>query len=295
MTRCDKITIALTFAPALLAPAVLTLLPERIPTHWNLAGQADGWGGPLGLLLVFQGIMALLLGCHFIQLRMLRDRPDYAAVGRVLMAGIMGFLVLTMGFAFGLAWYASKSGAPAPWVVNGFFLGATLLLLFAFYHYAPRLFPGQPGNAAVTRRILLAVLLLFALFAAFALLAACGVKLRTDRVVLSCVGWLFVVIGNLMPKLKTNPWAGIRVKWTMEDPEIWYRTHRAAGRLWIAGGLALAVAPFFLSGGILQAAFFADLAVLTLVPILHAWRLARRKRSVSRAGRQDGPDTPRSV
>lgn len=295
MTRCDKIAIALAFAPALLAPAVLTLLPERIPTHWNLAGQADGWGSPLGLLLFFQGMTALFLGGYFVQLRMLRRQPHYAAIARMLTAGTMGFLVLTMLFAFGAAWYASKSGAPAPWMVSGFFLGVNLLLLFALYHYAPRMFPGQPGNAAVTRQILFATLLLFALLTAFALAAACGAKIRPDRIVLSGIGWLFAVIGNLMPKLKTNPWAGIRVKWTMEDPEIWYRTHRAAGRLWIAGGLALAVAPFLFPRGVTRAVLFADIAVLTLVPVLHAWRLARRKRKISREERQDGPDTSRSA
>ena len=54
MTRCDKTAIVLALIPALLAPFALMLLPERIPTHWNLAGQADGWGSPLGLLLLFQ-------------------------------------------------------------------------------------------------------------------------------------------------------------------------------------------------------------------------------------------------
>ena len=35
-----------------------------------------------------------------------------------------------------------------------------------------------------------------------------------------CLGFIFVIIGIAMPKLKTNRWIGIRIKWTMEDPDI---------------------------------------------------------------------------
>ncbi len=273
---------------------VVTLLPERIPTHWNLAGQADGWSSPAGFLLYFQGILLFLLLCHFIQLRFLRKQPDYAAIGKRLIAAIMGFLILTMLFAFGLGWYASEFGPPAPMAVSGFFLGSSLLCLFLLYRYTPRMFPGQPENAAITRQILLASLLFFTLLGGFAVAAAAGMQIRADRVVLSGIGWLFAVLGNLMPKLKTNPWSGIRVKWTLEDPEIWYKTHRLGGRLWIADGLVLAVAPFLCPPAVVRMLLLPVIAVLTLIPIFYAWRLARRKRRLTGAP-QDGRDSSRSA
>lgn len=294
MTRCDKTAIALALTPALLAPFALTLLPERIPTHWNLAGQADGWGSPLGFLLFFQvgmGIMLILYACQF---RFLRKQPDFARIGKLLMTGIMGFFTLLMLFAFGLSRYASQFGPPPPWVVGAVFPGTNLLLLLLLYHYTPRMFPGQPENAAITRKILFSALLFFALLAALAAATVSGARHNADRIVLCGIGWLFAVIGNLMPKLKTNPWAGIRVKWTMEDPEIWYKTHRLGGRVWVAGGVLLAVAPLLLPPGITKIVFLADLAVLVLIPTLYAWHLARRKRQLNRAG-QGGPDTPRSA
>jgi len=294
MTRCDKTAIVLALTPALLAPFALTLLPERIPTHWNLAGQADGWGSPLGLLLLFQIMMGFMLILNAFQSRFLRKQPDFARIGKLLMAGIMGFFTFLMLFAFGLSWYGAQFGPPPSWMVSAVFLGTNLILLFLLYHYTPRMFPGQPENAAITQKILFSALLFFALIAALAAATVSGARLNSDRIVLCGIGWLFVVIGNLMPKLKTNPWAGIRVKWTMEDPEIWYRTHRLGGRVWVAGGLALAVAPLLLPPGITKIVFLADLAVLVLAPTLYAWHLARRKRRLNRAG-QGGPDTSRSA
>ncbi|MPN13334.1 hypothetical protein SDC9_160655 [bioreactor metagenome] len=238
--------------------------------------------------------MLFFLLCHAVQLRMLRKKPEFAAIGRRLMTAIMGFLALIMLLTFGLAWYSSEFGQPDPWLTSILFFGTNLSALVLFYFYAPRLFPGQPENAAITRQILLAMLLFIMLIAAFAAAMIAGAEIRSDRVILSAMGWLFVILGNLMPKLKTNPWAGIRVKWTMEDPEIWYKTHRFSGRLWIAGGLALAVAPFLLSTRDAGTILLPGLVILVPVPILYAWCLARRKRRFTGTPR-DGQDNSRSA
>jgi|GEM_PF-2045961 len=295
MTRCDKTAIVLALTPALLAPFALTLLPERIPTHWNLAGQADGWGSPLGLLIFFQALMGVFLLLGAVQSLILRQKPKFAAIGKRLMAGIMGFQALLMVFAFGLAWYVSQFGAPAPGMASTVILAFTLLFLILLYVLTPKMFPDQPGNAAITRRILLATMLFFVLLAAVAAVTPLREKPYSGPTfMISGLGWLFIVIGNLMPKLKTNPWAGIRVKWTLEDPQIWYKTHRFAGRLWFAGGIPLALAPFIFPLRTVQIMMWVDLAVLCATPIFYAWHLARRKRRLSQAGRGE-PDMSRSA
>ena len=50
------------------------------------------------------------------------------------------------------------------------------------------------------------------------------------------LGFLFLVMGNYMPKFRQNGVIGIRVKWTLENEENWAMTHRFAGKcLMIAG------------------------------------------------------------
>ena len=48
------------------------------------------------------------------------------------------------------------------------------------------------------------------------------------------------------PELKPNRWVGIRIKWTMEDPDIWNQVHRIAGALWIIGGYLVILETVFL-------------------------------------------------
>jgi uncharacterized membrane protein len=46
-----------------------------------------------------------------------------------------------------------------------------------------------------------------------------------------------VVLGNYLPIIKPNYFIGVRTPWTLESEEVWTKTHRFSGRLWVAGGL----------------------------------------------------------
>jgi uncharacterized membrane protein len=53
------------------------------------------------------------------------------------------------------------------------------------------------------------------------------------------VGVLFVVLGNLMGKVRPNWFVGIRTPWTLSSKLSWTRTHRLGGWLFVLMGLAL--------------------------------------------------------
>ena len=64
-------------------------------------------------------------------------------------------------------------------------------------------------------------------------------QLEVGQLIVSMVGLLFLVIGNLMPKLKKNYFIGIRNPWTLSDADIWNRTHRLGGILFFVFGLSV--------------------------------------------------------
>jgi len=102
-----------------------------------------------------------------------------------------------------------------------------------------------------------------------------GDAIRVDFVVRLGIGLLFAALGNRFGKLRQNFFFGIRVPWTIMNEEVWNRTHRMAGRLWVAGGLLLAAAAFLPPRpGI--AAFVVVTVVLVAVPVLHSYVLYRR-------------------
>ena len=66
---------------------------------------------------------------------------------------------------------------------------------------------------------------------------ALGVELDMTLVVLVGVGALFIVIGNYLPKVRSNYLVGIRTPWTLTSDLSWDRTHRVGGRLFVIEGI----------------------------------------------------------
>ncbi len=53
------------------------------------------------------------------------------------------------------------------------------------------------------------------------------------------LSFMFIFIGNYMPKCKQNSTLGIKIKWTLENAENWRATHRFGGRVWFICGFLL--------------------------------------------------------
>ena len=118
----------------------LRLMPDSMSEFVGSMGlsilrNADIFISPLSDLQV-NGFMLIL---NAFQSRFLRRQPDFARIGKLLMAGIMGFFTFLMLFAFGLSWYGAQFGPPPSWMVSAVFLGTNLILLFLLYHYTPRM------------------------------------------------------------------------------------------------------------------------------------------------------------
>jgi uncharacterized membrane protein len=95
-------------------------------------------------------------------------------------------------------------------------------------------------------------------------------------IVYTGVGILFAIIGNYMPNLKPNYFAGIRLPWTLEDPENWRKTHALGGKLWFAGGLLLAILCLFLPARASSIVFFSIMAIIVLIPCAYSFILYRK-------------------
>ena len=102
--------------------------------------------------------------------------------------------------------------------------------------------------------------------------AAMGMEIRVEKIMPVFLGLLFVVIGNYLPKCKQSYTVGIKIPWTLNSEENWFRTHRMAGRLWTVCGLAMMVTAFL--GGFWV--FMVITLVMVLVPVLYSWVLYRR-------------------
>jgi uncharacterized membrane protein len=125
----------------------------------------------------------------------------------------------------------------------------------------------------------LLVVALFGYLQAMLLWSLSGGQFKLDRAMLGGVALLVVLLGNLLGKVRSNFWFGVRTPWTLADERVWYATHRLAAKTMVAGGLA---ALALLLGGL--PVRYAHLAILAGALVPAAWSLVYYKR-LERNGR----------
>lgn len=102
--------------------------------------------------------------------------------------------------------------------------------------------------------------------------ATTGGELSPKAVFVS-IGVLFVVIGNLLGKVTRNFFVGIRTPWTLANEEVWYRTHRLGGKLFVLAGIF--VVAMALAGASVWP-IFVSIAVAGIVPVIYSYVIYRR-------------------
>jgi uncharacterized membrane protein len=84
---------------------------------------------------------------------------------------------------------------------------------------------------------------------------------------------MFMVIGNYFGKTRKNFFLGIRTPWTLASDEVWGRTHRLAGRLFILQGLIMFAGVLF---EIPVAVLLGMVGVIVVVPVVYSYVVYRR-------------------
>ena len=105
--------------------------------------------------------------------------------------------------------------------------------------------------------------------------AAFDSSLPMDRIVMVGVGLMLIVIGNYMGRAKRNWTVGTRFSWTLSDDEVWAKTNRLAGRLFMIAGL-ISVACVFVPAP--WNAIVMLSAVLATLPITYVYSMVLYKR-----------------
>lgn len=153
-------------------------LPDRVPSHWNIRGEVDGYSsrfwGAFGIPLLNAGIYVMMLVLPLIDPR--RDNyQKFAGAYRVFRVVFVVFMT-----------------------------GVYLLVLATVF----------------------------------------GARIPVDRAMMAGISILFLVLGNYMGQIRHNYFVGIKTPWTLANEEVWQKTHRLGGRLWVAAGLTGLIASF---------------------------------------------------
>jgi len=141
----------------------------------------------------------------------------------------------------------------------------------------PFLLSLDPKNKNMSPKLISVVLWILPavsiLCSSMTLCAAFDIAFRIEVIMPLFLGFLFILIGNYLPKTKQSYSLGIRIPWTLESEDNWNKTHRFAGFIWFFGGILMLIFSFFSWRGI---AIFSLLGTMILLPIIYSGILLYR-------------------
>jgi uncharacterized membrane protein len=92
------------------------------------------------------------------------------------------------------------------------------------------------------------------------------------------VGGLLAVIGNYFQALRPNYFIGIRTPWTLQSEQVWKKTHKLGGRVWMGGGILIAILSFLIHGNEASGIVFGTLlGIMVLWPVLYSFTEFRKE------------------
>jgi uncharacterized membrane protein len=199
-------------------------------------------------------------------------------------------LIACIGLASAAVWPMTPERIPVHWNLQGevdryggkveglLLLPLVALGIYLLLTFLPRIDPGRANYERFRSAYLairFAILALLAVLHATFLLSALGYRLDVARIVFFAIGTLFLVLGNLMGKIRPNWFVGVRTPWTLSSKLSWTRTHRVAGWIMVLWGLVTYAAVLLpIPWGF--AVFFSTIVLGTVWLVIYSYLVWRR-------------------
>lgn len=184
----------------------------RIPSHWNIRGEIDGYTGKWTAVLLFVGINALL-----------------------------------------------------------FLFMAALPFISTRYRKAPERF------SHMVPMITNIIIFFFAVIHIYTLLIGAELVPASGCFIYYAIGLMIILLGNLLPKMPSSFFIGIRTPWTLSSEIVWRKTHKIGGMCFVISGLLMLFIPaIWGNNAIAITVMFILFILLILYPVLYSFILYKK-------------------
>ena len=204
-------------APFAYAAYVYPSLPDTIPTHFNIKGEADAYGGKDSIFLG-PGIMAIV--------------------------GLFVFILLSN----------IKSFDPKRYKV---------------------------ADDGLYKKFALFTVAFLSMISFIIVFSASNHPISIGKLLLPAVGIAFAGFGWYMPKLHQNYFAGFKLPWTLENEDNWNETHKLAGKIWMYGGFAQAIAALLLPNMAGFMVFCSITLIMIIIPTVFSYRMFKSGNTIA--------------
>ena len=218
MNKKRIIYFALMFLPLLIAVIAFPFLPEKIPAHYNFAGEIDRWGSKYETLI---------------------------------------FPLVTIGMGLFMLWMAKISAKQEENGKNNekivFYTGMGLSVFFTLEHC-------------------------FFLYKSFAAAESMSYAHEADINQFVCIllGISLVIMGNFMPKLRSNGIIGLRTPWSMKNDITWKKSQLFGGISFMVCGAIMVVCGIFIDGYTAMGVALGLIIIDTIVCVIYSYKIAKK-------------------
>ena len=189
-------------------------LPDKVPTHFNIDGEANGWSDKTTLLFI-PGVFGISIYFLMLVIPFLDPKKKIQQMGDKFYT-----------FRFMLTFFIS--------------------VLMTYILYA-----GKEGS------------------------------LKDPNMLIALVGALFTMLGNYFQTIRPNYFIGIRTPWTLENEQVWKKTHLLGGRIWMAGGILIVILSFLITDNhSLMIAFGILSFIMVIIPVIFSYTEFKRENNL---------------
>lgn len=227
MKTKNKILTVLTVLPLITTAIVLRFMPERIPAHYDAAGNIDRWGSKYESF-VLPGIIVIMTLFWLCLIKYYENKQKRTTNEKEIKesennAKILYYVADSMAIMFG--------------VMQCFILYSAFVV--------------SEGKLSTT---------------------AIDINVITNV----CMGLLFIVLGNMLPKAKKNAVVGVRTVWSMHNDKTWAKSNRMGGILLIISGLLTILESLIIGGIISTFIMLGILLIVTVAITIYSYKVYRK-------------------
>ena len=160
-----------------------------------------------------------------------------------------------------------------------FFLPLLNIAMYVLFLVMPKLDPkyanySKFGSSYLTIRYSLH--LFFMLMFGVTVAASLGYPINIGRWVPAGVAVLFIVMGNIMGRVRHNYFVGFRYPWTLANEEVWRRTHQLGSKLMVVGGFLALFGVIFTQGNASFMILMIGILVPTIITTVYSYIIFKR-------------------
>ena len=85
------------------------------------------------------------------------------------------------------------------------------------------------------------------------------------------VGFLFLFLGNMMPKVKQNFFMGMKTPWALSSETVWNKTQRLGGKMFFFGGILMVLGSFLVREKVLMGLLIGIAILICVVPTVMSY------------------------